>query len=163
VGALTQVARLIGCRYQTLLEYRKYPGFPPDRSPSGRAKFDVGAIRAFVHAAKSAHNFGGFHKPVLNEREQAYADRAKLMAEREKFKLAIDMAEYVKRDQANRQIESANAVVRRELRKALEFELPPRVEMMRAPEIRKIMVQKLKDISAHLPNMIMSVNGNGHH
>ena len=148
-------------RYATLLEKRKLSGFPPDHSNSGNERYNIDAIRAFIHATRVAHNAGGFHKPVLNEREQAYADRAKSAAERERFKLAIDMAEYVKRDQANRQIESANAVVRRELRKALEFELPPRVEMMRAPEIRKIMVQKLKDISAHLPQQIMGVNGYG--
>jgi len=65
------------------------------------------------------------------------------------------MAEYIPRLAANNQIEAANAVVRRELHKALVMELPARVEMMRAPEIRAIMVAKLKEIVSHLPGLIL--------
>jgi hypothetical protein len=159
-----EAARLIPCRYALLLERRRLPGFPPDHALSGRDRYDIEAIRAFINATKSAHNFGLRSQKLiipLNEREQAYADRAKVAAEREKFKLDIEMGEYIPRVQANRQIESAHAVVRRELRKALEFELPPRVEMMKAPEIRKIMAAKFKEIVSHLPSQITGINGNG--
>ena len=70
------------------------------------------------------------------------------------------MAKYVKRIDANRQIEMANAIVRRELRKAMEFELPPRVQMMKTSEIRKVMVAKYDEIVSHLPRLILNaLNG----
>jgi hypothetical protein len=94
----------------------------------------------------------------MNEREKAYAERAKIAAERERFRLEIEMAEYIPRIQANHQIEAANAVVRRELRKAMEFELPLRLEMLKAPEIRKVMSAKFRQIVAHLPGLILKVN-----
>jgi hypothetical protein len=159
---LMEVARRVPVRYETLLKKRKEPDFPPDHNLSGPERYDVIAIREYLRRKKSAHNaypIDDYKAPPLNEREQAYADRAKVAADREKFKLAIEMSEYVPRISANRQIESANAVVRRELRKAMEFELPPRVEMMKAPEIRKIMVAKFRDIVAHLPSLITGTNG----
>jgi hypothetical protein len=89
----------------------------------------------------------------------AYAERAKAAAQREKFRLEVEMAEYVPRLMVNNQIDAANAVVRRELRKALEFELPPRVEMMKAAQIKTIMSAKLREIFKKLPQAIMGSNG----
>jgi len=138
------------------------PNRPQDHS-QGSARYDIKAYRDWIQNWKSAHNFGSRNNsyPVykLNEREQAYADRANAAAAREKFKLEVEMAEYVPRLAANTAIETGNNIVRRELRKAMEFELPPRLEMMRASEIRKVMIAKLNDIVSHLPKLLMGTNG----
>ena len=158
-----EVSRRVPIRYATLLEKRKLPWFPPDHAPSGKARYDVIAIKAAIHVHKSAHNFGGKNSNRLNEREKAYADRARIAAEREKFKLDIEKAEYIPRIKANNDIEAANTIVRRELYEAFVIELPPRTEMMQATEIRKINEAKYRQVISHLPGLIMGANGSSGH
>jgi hypothetical protein len=165
VGTKVELARRCGISYYTLSGYFKLPGHPRDHSP-GSARHDVHEWREFIQAHRSAYNFGtgsnGDVPYTPNERERALIEKTHIATQREKFRLEVEMSEYVPRVEANRQIEAANAVVRRELRKALEFELPPRVEMMEAPEVRKIMAQKFREITAHLPRLIIgSLNGSG--
>jgi len=158
----TQLARRCGITYYRLLSNWDRSGRPKDHSP-GKNRYDVEKYRNWINGWKSAHNFGNGHNSEfaykLNPREQAYADRATAAAAREKFRLEVEMAEYVPRLSANNQIEAANTVVRRELRKALEFELPPRLVGMTAAQMRVVMIDKLKEILSHLPHKIMGSNG----
>jgi hypothetical protein len=156
---LTEVSRRVPIRYATLLEKRKHPDFPPDHSPSGSNRYDVITIREWLRANKVAHNAKDYPEYKPDPRQQAYAERASAAAQREKFRLEVEMAEYVPRQMVNNQIDAANAVVRRELRKALEHELPPRVEMMKAAQIKAIMAVKLREIFNKLPQAIMGSNG----
>ena len=96
----------------------------------------------------------------LNAREQSIIERNRIVAERERFKLKVEMSEYVLRVEANRQVEAGNCVVRRELHKALVMELPARLEMLRAAEIRKVTQGKYDEIVSHLPGLILkALNG----
>ena len=158
-----KLAARCGISYRRLLSNWDRPSRPKDHS-QGSTKYDVQAYREWIGSWKSAHNFGSRNSddnvwPRMNERERAYAERAKIAAERERFRLEIEMAEYIPRLDANRQVETGNTIVRRELRKAFEFELPPRVEMMKAAEVRRIMVQKYNEIVGHLPKLFMGSNG----
>ena len=95
-----------------------------------------------------------------NAREQSIIERNRIVAERERFKLKVEMAEYVPRVEANRQVEAGNYVVRRELHKALVMELPARLEMLKAAEIRKVTQAKYDEILSHLPGLILNaLNG----
>ena len=77
-----------------------------------------------------------------------------------KFRLEVEMAEYVPPGEVNQQIEASNYVVRRELHKALVMELPARLEMLKAAEIRKVTKAKYDEIVSHLPGLILSaLNG----
>jgi hypothetical protein len=162
VATKVELANRCGVTYYTLSGYFKLPGHPRDHSP-GSARYDVKVWREFIQAHRSAHNFGTRNGEVpyeLNERERAIIEKNKIATQREKFKLEVEMAEYIPRVDANRQIESANYVVRRELHKALVQELPPRLEMLKAAEIRKITQAKYDEIVSHLPGLILkALNG----
>jgi len=92
-----------------------------------------------------------------NERERALIEKNRIATQREKFRLEVEMSEYISRQQACQQIESANAIVRRELHKALVMELPARLEMLKAAEIRKVTQAKYDEIVSHLPGLILKV------
>jgi hypothetical protein len=90
-------------------------------------------------------------------------EKNRVATQREKFKLEVEMGEYVRRLDAVRDVETGNAVVRREIGKALEFELPPRLELLKAPQIRSILLAKFNHIFDHLPELITrsAHHGNG--
>ena len=92
-----------------------------------------------------------------NKRERALIEKNRIATQREKFRLEVEMSEYISRQQACQQIESANAIVRRELHKALVMELPARLEMLKAAEIRKVTQAKYDEIVSHLPGLILKV------
>jgi hypothetical protein len=104
------------------------------------------------------HSNGNGSSP--NAREQSIIERNRIATQREKFRLEVEMSEYVPRVEANRQIEASNYVVRRELHKALVMELPARLEMLKAAEIRKVIQAKYDEIVSHLPGLILNaLNG----
>lgn len=115
---------------------------------------------------KVAHNFGSRnaddnfqYKP--NEREQALIDKNKISAQRERFKLQVEMAEYVPRIEANRAIEIGNRIVLNELGKSFSSELPPRLEGLSSAEIRKVLLAKLRQLTNDIPKEIKKVYTNG--
>lgn len=121
---------------------------------------------------KSAHNFGTgrnadrgiLEKYPYNEREKALIEKNQISAKRERFKLEVEMAEYVPRVVANRVIDTGNRIVRSEMEKAFANELPPRLEGLKAVEIRRVLLTRLRQLTDHLPNHIQKVygaNGNG--
>ena len=164
-STLTEVSRRVPIRYATLIEKRKHPDFPPDHS-TGKNKYDVITIREWLRANRVAHNSSEFERPKFtpDPRQVAYAERAKAAAEREKFKLDIEMGEYLPRMSVQNQVEAAHHIVRRELVKALEQELPPRVANMNAAAVKAVMRAKLREILSHMSQRIMGgtgSNGNG--
>jgi hypothetical protein len=163
VATKVELARRCGVTYYTLTGYFKLPGHPRDHSP-GSARYDVHPWREFIQAHRSAHNFGGAKNGDVpytpNERERALIEKNRIATQREKFRLEVEMAECISRQQACQQIESANAIVRRELQKALVMELPARLEMLKAAEIRKVTQAKYDEIVSHLPGLILkALNG----
>jgi hypothetical protein len=95
----------------------------------------------------------------LNEKEQTLIEKKKIEIEREKLKLGIETRQFVSRDEVNERITTDYAIVRRELYKAFEHDLPPRVEGMSAMEIRKSNRKRLDEILRAMPRLFS--NGNG--
>ena len=146
-----------GISYRRLLSNWGRPSRPKDHS-AGSTKYDVLAYREWIRSWRSAHNFGSRNGEFVytpNERERALIEKNKIATAREKFRLEVEMAAYIPRQQACQQIESANAIVRRELHKALVMELPARLEMLKAAEIRKVTQAKYDEIVSHLPGLIL--------
>jgi hypothetical protein len=148
------VSRLVPVRYQTLLEYRKMPDFPPDHSLTGKARYDVDVIRKWIHNKKSAHNFGGRNgsngNGHLNERERALVDKKHIEIERERFKLDVERGKYeLKTNVYERQLQNVSSTFR-ELDKAFKHELPPRLEGESAGAIARICGHKLDELRERL-------------
>jgi hypothetical protein len=172
----------LGISYRTLIsDYWKLPGRPENHS-EGSSKYDIKAYRDWIQSFKSAHNFGKGRRiagdtnevsraeqsrsgpPVtyeFNEREKALIEKNQISAKRERFKLEVEMAEYVPRVVANRVIDTGNRIVRTEMEKAFANELPPRLEGLKAHEIRRVLLTRLRQLTDHLPGHIQKVYGNG--
>lgn len=151
-----------GISYRRLLSNWDRPSRPKDHS-QGSTRYDIVAYRNWIASWRSAHNFGSRNGEFVytpNERERALIEKNRIATQREKFRLEVEMAEYVPRVEANRQVEAGNFVVRRELHKALVIELPARLEMLKAAEIRKVTQTKYDEIVSHLPGLILNaLNG----
>jgi hypothetical protein len=166
VATKAELARRCGISHYRLHENWQQPGRPKDHSP-GRSRYEVNAYRDWIQSWKSAHNFGSRnaseefrYRP--NEREQALIDKNKISAQRERFKLQVEMSEYVPRLIANRAIETGNRILRTELLKAFQSELPPRLEGLNVNVIRKVLLAKFHELTRHLPPTIQQqYNGNG--
>jgi hypothetical protein len=126
---------------------------PKEHSP-GKARDEVVLFRDWVQSWKSAHNFGvngqgGNFQP--DERERALIEKKQVEIERDRFKLDAKRREYVKRTEVNEELSRCCALVRRELYKAFEHDLPPRVEGLSALEIKKHNRKRLDEILRGLP------------
>jgi len=157
------LAKLLGCSYWTLIrKYWSYPDRPKDHSP-GKAKYDILAYRLFINRHRSAHNFGSRNSDVpqngVSQRELALIEKSQVATERERFKLGIERREYIKRDEVNERLTTDYAIIRRELYKAFEHDLPPRIEGLSAMDIRKANRKRLDEIFRSMPRMFD--NGNG--
>lgn len=89
--------------------------------------------------------------PHVNPRDAAFIRRQELAAERDKISIDKERRELLKRTEVNETISTANALVRRELYKAIEHDLPPRLEGMPALEIKKTLRKRLDQILHGLP------------
>lgn len=165
-ATLMEVSRRVPIRYATLLEKRKLPGFPPDHAPSGKAKFDVDAIRGWIHDHKSAHNAGSNGNGHGNEREQALIRKKNIEIERDTFKLDVERGRYELKTVVKEQVLTHIGALFRELDKAFKHELPPRVEGLSAGEIAKLngkrLVELRERLAKHFDTSIANdTNGNG--
>jgi len=163
VPTKARLASELGVSYYTLVtRYWDKPGRPKDNSP-GSARYNVQAYRDWIGGFKSAHNFGTGHNGngafPTNEREQALIDKKKIEIERERFKLDVERREYLKRTEVNEQISTCNSLIRRELYKAFEYDLPPRVEGLSALEIKKMNRRRLDEILHALPKLFINSDG----
>lgn len=161
------LARRIGISYFRLQTNWDRPDRPKDHS-SGRSRYDVAAYREWVAKWKSAHNFGSRNADDRNElgypwnaREKALIEKNQVSAQRERFKLEVEMAEYVPRLVVNRVIDTGNRIIRNELEKAFQSELPPRLEGLSSVEIRRVLLAKLRQLTETLPAQMTQVYGNG--
>ena len=151
-----QLAAAVGLSYRRLLDYFKDPNHPEDHSP-GKARYNIKAWGRFIASRATAYNRGSKNGQYpFSEREQLIIERNRIAIEREKFKLGVAMHEYVPRDEVNRAIGTANAVVRREIDRAISVELPPRLEGLSAMEIKKVLQQKFHEIFVSLPKCLLT-------
>lgn len=154
-----ELAVAVGLSYRRLLDYFRDPNHPEDHSP-GKARYDIEAWGRFIARRVTAHNRGSKNGQYpISEREQLIIERTRIAIEREKFKLGVAKHEYLARHEVNRVIGTANALVRREIDRAISVELPPRLEGLSAMEIKQVLRQKLDEIFASLPKHFANAYG----
>ena len=149
-----ELAKRLGVSYYTLVStYWQRPGRPEDHSP-GKARYPVSQYRDWINSFKTAHNFGqknGNGSYPVNEREKALIEKKQIEIESARFKLDVERREYLRRSEVNESISKYNALVRRELYKAFEYDLPPRIEGLSAMDIKKALRKRLDEILRGLP------------
>lgn len=159
VPTKARLSRELGISYYTLVtKYWNRPGRPKDNSP-GSARYNVQAYRDWISPMKSAHNFGTGHSNgngsnghlPYNEREQSIIEKNRIAAMAARFDLDVKMGEYVHRLQVNRDIDTANAIVKRELVKLMQHVLPPKLQGLSAAEMSKIAMDELNRVLKFLP------------
>jgi hypothetical protein len=154
-----ELAAAVGLSYRRLLDYFRDPNHPEDHSP-GKARYDIKAWGRFIASRATAHNRGSQNGQYpISERAQLIIERDRIAIEREKFKLGVAKQEYLARDEVNRAIGTGNAVVRREIDRAISFELPLRLEGLSAIEIKKVLRQKFDEIFVSLPKRFANAYG----
>lgn len=143
----SELAKVLGVSLHTVLKYSKATGRPENHA-FGSARYDIEAWRQFIGQRKSAHNFGRNGHSTLppSERElsmmdknKALAERARILIERDQFRLAVERGEYFAKDEVLRAFDLSHSTARREIDKAIETELPPKLQGRGAIEIRKIL------------------------
>jgi hypothetical protein len=154
-----ELAAAVSLSYRRLLDYFRDPNHPEDHSP-GKARYDIEAWVSFIASRATAHNRGSKNGQYpISEREQLIIERNRIAIEREKFRLGLAMREYLPRDKVNCAVDTANAVVRREIDRAISVELPPRLEGLSAMEIKKVLRRKFDAIFVSLSKRFANAYG----
>jgi hypothetical protein len=154
-----ELAAAVGLSYRRLLDYFRDPNHPEDHSP-GKARYDIEAWGSFIASRATAYNRGSKNGQYpISEREQLIIERNRIAIEREKFRLGLAMREYLPRDEVNCAIDTANAVVRREIDRAISVELPPRLEGLSAMEIKKVLRRKFDALFVSLSKRFANAYG----
>jgi hypothetical protein len=162
------LAKAVEVSRLTLDRYFAMPGHPERRSDG---RHDVPAWRAFVAAHKvspQAGPGGNGTTYALSEREKALIEKNKIEAARSKLKLQIETGEFLPKSDVCRDVEVVCSCVRRELTKILCHEAPPRLEMLRANELRRPMRKICEELTDQLfyrlsayADEFQAVTGNG--
>jgi predicted DNA-binding transcriptional regulator AlpA len=146
------LAKAVGVSYVTLYKKRnKYPKDHPSAFPKPRDnnKWNILEVKQWMERDKgnSAPKVG----EELNPKLAIEIARGNVKLQREQFQLGIQTREYIKREEVNAHIDTANAIVAREFVKAFVHELPPLCEGLTAAEIQLMNEERLKEILTHLP------------
>jgi hypothetical protein len=108
------------------------------------SRVDAAKIRSWL--AKHGSELESSISPV----QAAILQRIQLQCQRLEFDLAIERGEYLPRADVINEINAANGTVMREIRRALECDLPPRLEGLCAIEIKRVLRRKFDSIFEHL-------------
>lgn len=158
-----ELAKEIGISRPALGRLWKLPNHPQSRPNGGHPidqwkQFSLDNIASYNRREPAGSNGkNGTHH--ISPRDAAFIARQTVSSQRESFKLEKEKREYWPRKEVNQVIDTANGVVARELRKAFEQELPPRLEGMAAGEIRKTLARKLDTILKSLPGFLPNSDG----
>jgi hypothetical protein len=147
-----ELGKLVELSRASLQRYFELPGHP---KPRADGRHDVEAWRAFIQAHRSAPNYasngnGARYEPT--PREKALTERAAIEAQRARFRLMVEVGEYLPRQDVCFQVETAHSTVRRELNKKLLHEMPPRLEGLKAGEMKRPLRKLIDALSDHLWN-----------
>jgi hypothetical protein len=141
----SELARAIGVSRPTLYNIWDKPGRPA--VGDGERKYDVAAFKLWAQRVSQVDIPG----MEVSAKDQVKIERENLGIK----KLAVEVGkltrDLVDRQEVNAAIDTANAVVNRELRKAFEHELPPQLEGLTAHEIQRECRRVLDDILIQLP------------
>jgi len=161
-----RLAHELGIKYHTLCDWFNEPDHPPNHSP-GDTQYDIQAWREWIGRRTKGHWFTGNRGSSGNgqvmgqmfaasEREKALTAKAAVEAERATFKLAVERGEYLERQDVCNKVETVCSVVRRELNKRLLHEMPPRLEGLKASEMKRPMRGIVDQLADHLCNEFAS-------
>jgi hypothetical protein len=108
------------------------------------SRVDGAKIRRWL--AKHGSELESSMSPV----QAAILQRIQLQCQRLELDLAIERREFLRRTDVINEIKAANGTVMREISRALECDLPPRLEGLSAIEIKKVLRRKFDSIFEHL-------------
>ncbi len=134
-----ELARKLGIARRTLYNFEKLSGAPKPRSDG---RHDVNAWKRFVSSRADQIVIAGMQ---LSQIEQARLERLRVVTAREQFKLDAERGKFIAVDDANRQVDTANGIVRRSLQQLVENEIPARCGGRSPVEIKKIGVRLLNE------------------
>jgi hypothetical protein len=151
----TELAKLVGLSRMSLQRYFELPDHPRPRSDSA---LPVDAWVAFISANRTQPNYGSNGaKYEPSPREVALTQRASAEAARAQFRLSVEKGQYLPVTDICYQVETAHSAVRRELSKALLHEMPPRLEGLKAAEMKRPLRKLIDALSDHLWNEFTSL------
>jgi len=103
------------------------------------------AWRQFARANLSAHNalVKTENDNGLSERDKSIIEKNRLDTQIKAFELDLKMGEYIPRVTANQEVLTCNTMVVREIDRAIESELPPRLEGLSALAIWQELLAKI--------------------
>jgi hypothetical protein len=133
------LTRKLGIARRTLYNFEKLSGAPKPRSDG---RHDVNAWKRFVSGRAEQITIAGMQ---LSQIEQARLERLRVTTAREKFKLDVESGKFIAVEDANRQVDTANGIVRRSLQQLVENEIPARCAGMSPIEIKKTGVRLLNE------------------
>jgi hypothetical protein len=152
-----ELARAVGLSRKGLERFFKMPDHPIAK---GDGRHPVEEWREFVGERRSRLKANGSNGTTYgpNERERAMISKAEADAERTRFKLSVEQGKFLPRQDVLHQVEQANALVKRELNKALISELPPKLASCLSPsEMRKPLRRLAGDLCEQLSSQLMSL------
>lgn len=158
VSSKQQLAARLGVRYGTLCHWFQSPGHPPNHS-QGALRYEVEAWEQWLQDRQFKRV--GIEPYDPSAKEKSIIEKNRIVAAREQFDLDIKQGKYVSRLQANRDVDTGNQIVRRELEKLMKHILPPRMPLTPA-EFAKVGMAELNKVLRFLPGHFQAAaNANG--
>lgn len=148
--SIVALAQALGLTRQMVHRYQKRPGAPKARPNGGH---NIADWKAFI--GRTDIEDEGEAKPAkLSVDKQATVDIQTRKMRDMDFNFGVRSRDYITTDEANSSIDAANLVVKREIIKAMEHELPPMLEGLSAVEIQLMIRNRLNEIWRLLPKRI---------
>lgn len=148
VGTKQQLAARLGIRYGTSCHYFQSPGHPPNHS-QGDLRYEVEAWQQWLQERRFKR--AGITAFDPTEREKSIIAKNRIVAAREQFDLDVKRGNYVSRLEANRAIDTGNAIVRREMEKLMKYVMPCKVQGLSPGQVSKLGMTELNKVLRFLP------------
>jgi hypothetical protein len=145
-----ELAKLVGLSRLGLERYFRTPDHPETRQDG---RHTVSEWVSFIQAHRISPNGkrnGNHAEFEPSEREKAITAKNLIEAERARFKLKVEVGEFLPRQDVCLQVETVHSTVRRELNKKLLHEMPPRLEGLKAIEMKRPIRQIVNELSDQL-------------
>lgn len=149
--------KMTRARFDAML---KLPGCPA-RNANG--SYPIAPLEKFRAETKAVWNVREpktqVSTSIPSAREASIIRKNDIAAANATFDLETKMRENWPRKEVNRHIERANGIVAREIDRAIELELPPRLEGLSAIEIKKVLRKRFSEIYAKMPKLLENTKG----
>lgn len=146
------LCKAVGCSHTVLYQWKKKAPVSDPLPVKDNGNYSIAAVKEWLNRQRGIK--GDNPEQLLSPKDQLAIAQGQVKLRRQQFQLGIETREYVTREEVNSHLDTANAVVTRELVKAFVHELPPLQEGLTAAEIQVMNEDRLKEILSHLPQRI---------